>query len=476
MNKYQSLDPAWAMISYAMLIMAIFPIIMYSQDYDYQWWVHGLWCIIGASICLFQVLKLILIDPKSFLCDHRVVATFSFAFYFFRGASFLTFGDEDAISLAMQAYPVTVKEAFKVDAINALGMAVLLFSFNILNGNRKLQQMLKTISIKFSNFKRNNVYIFLIVAASIGYISNVKYFLADTDVTNNAIFPTLDKFNLILIYLFQNSEGKNKKFLRLISFIIMIMQVFSGLIVLSKSAIFLPIVIYLFSLIVRKKMKITSIFIIGIIFFSVMQLSSSIITTTRAAIGENIRTLSFSDRMYSIYSYANYTDIDRVGYSFWSRISYVVMDASAVRFYDDGQGGDETRLIPWLFVPRILFPNKPVISDLGTEYFIKLTGNEGSSIGFGVFTDGYYNFGWIGVIIFGAIYGLILRQTSLVSSNIINNNIQLIYPLALFGVIMGYRIDGKFIVDQLGMFVILIYAIILMYLYSKCLPNKSTSQ
>jgi len=50
---------------------------------------------------------------------------------------------------------------------------------------------------------------------------------------------------------------------------------------------------------------------------------------------------------------------------------------AAIDFYDAGRGGDEFRLVPWLFVPRVIAPQKPVITEYRLEFYYKISGRRG---------------------------------------------------------------------------------------------------
>ena len=109
-------------------------------------------------------------------------------------------------------------------------------------------------------------------------------------------------------------------------------------------------------------------------------------------------------------------------YNTWGRLCYVTPQVAAYDFYAAGMGGDDLRLIPWLFVPRALAPGKPVITQSGTNFHTKISGNIGSSTGMGIFASGYYNAGWLGLFLASVICGWLLAQTSAIANAILGRN------------------------------------------------------
>src|SRR6185437_16813150 len=80
-----------------------------------------------------------------------------------------------------------------------------------------------------------------------------------------------------------------------------------------------------------------------------------------------------------------------------SRLSYVNIDAFVVDRYDSGVPGDTFHNAGAVVIPRVLWPNKPIITQLGSDLNLRVFGQEGSSLGIGHFAEAYWNFGWWGI-------------------------------------------------------------------------------
>lgn len=101
--------------------------------------------------------------------------------------------------------------------------------------------------------------------------------------------------------------------------------------------------------------------------------------------------------------------------TWWLRLNYSGAQAAAMDLYDNGDIGTFTQNIMIYFVPRLLWPNKPVMASPGGDFHSRVSGNENAKVGATVFADGYWKSGWLGVFLFsgfmGGVLGLIARMT-----------------------------------------------------------------
>jgi hypothetical protein len=138
-----------------------------------------------------------------------------------------------------------------------------------------------------------------------------------------------------------------------------------------------------------------------------------------------------------------------------ARISYVNAATFVIRQYDIGIPGDWPKLLPAVFVPRLLWPEKPNITDIGLDIYELGTGSRASSMGAGVFADAYWAMGWWGVLVYMPIYGLILGVLTLNAARVLREHRWLFFPVVLVAIVVGFRTDGHYIADVAGASVIL---------------------
>jgi hypothetical protein len=166
-----------------------------------------------------------------------------------------------------------------------------------------------------------------------------------------------------------------------------------------------------------------------------------------------------AERLEILVSYLREGNVEEPGEEIqgaWSRISYVNQSALAISLYDAGWPGNTMANLPAVFIPRLLWPEKPIITKLGTDFNVLATGNEGSASSPGLFAEAYWNFGWLGIPIIMVPLGFIYGALSLYAAWVIRNGRWIYFPAVLLALIMGFRTDGVFVADVAGAGVILI--------------------
>lgn len=128
----------------------------------------------------------------------------------------------------------------------------------------------------------------------------------------------------------------------------------------------------------------------------------------------------------------------------WMRFVQAPAQAAAIQFNLDGDEGDSFELLKWAFIPRLLFPDKPIITP-GVEYQIRLTGrDDGGSASPGYWADGYWNYGWFGVVFVSLILATFFTWFTQFNLQAISSGSFYMFPLMFMGIKMGYRVEDWF--------------------------------
>lgn len=146
-----------------------------------------------------------------------------------------------------------------------------------------------------------------------------------------------------------------------------------------------------------------------------------------------------------------------------ARLSYVNAAAFAVQLHDSGLPGHSLENMATVVVPRFLWPDKPVITDVGIDFNVLATANPRSSSAPGLFAEAYWNFGWLGIPLLMAPFGAILYCSSQYASRVLSGGRWLYFPVVLLGMKMGWRIDGHYVSDVAGTLVIMIVLHVMIY-------------
>lgn len=132
------------------------------------------------------------------------------------------------------------------------------------------------------------------------------------------------------------------------------------------------------------------------------------------------------------------------------RLSYQNVSGFVVHQYDIGQPGSTFVDAAALFVPRAIWPQKPIITRIGNDLNHQIYGSDRSAIGPGHSSEAYWNFGWLGIFPYMTVLGLILSLFTRASMIIMASKNWLYLPVVFIGVQLGLRVDGFFVPDILG--------------------------
>ncbi len=127
------------------------------------------------------------------------------------------------------------------------------------------------------------------------------------------------------------------------------------------------------------------------------------------------------------------------------RITYINAGTLAIAMYDRGSSGDSYRNILVALVPRLLWPDKPLLQE-GGEFASMASGRAmDNSVSPGLFAEAYWDFGWLGVPIIGVSLGLFLVVMSRYSLWVFGDQRWMFFPIALMGMKVGLSADGMFV-------------------------------
>ena len=139
--------------------------------------------------------------------------------------------------------------------------------------------------------------------------------------------------------------------------------------------------------------------------------------------------------------------------------------------YDHGMPGNSYRYWSIVWIPRIIYPTKPIITDVGRELSYAANGNYNSSSSAGIAAEAYWNGGWVlsmGIAIFLA---LVFGLWTIYSYEIIQRKAWHLFFIVLIGMRMALRVDGAFVSDILGPIALVILAHIALELMNRFLPQ-----
>lgn len=127
-----------------------------------------------------------------------------------------------------------------------------------------------------------------------------------------------------------------------------------------------------------------------------------------------------------------------------SRFAYISQSAYAISLYDAGVPGNSFSYVPVVLIPRVLWPEKPNLNEIGLAFNMAATGGDTSLSWPGPFAESYWNFGWWGIPIFMIPTALLFYFLSRYTYIVFQQQQWARFPVVLFGVKAGVEIGVPF--------------------------------
>jgi hypothetical protein len=420
-----------------------------------DWSIHGVWCVAGLCLMLPTLVATLRNGFEFVLTDHRAMFVCAFALYFLFGALLLSVGPVDQAQTSLVNYPINAREALRVDAMNGIGLGVALVVSALSRGQRLGRHARRAASLAAQISPMAAMGLLLVVGASASLaVLPVDLGLRDSIV--GGWLRSAGHLPLAAVLVASAARGRGESLLRLGAAVLAMAQFAAGLLLFNKSAAMLPIAALVAGLAWRfgSRRILPGGLLAMIAAFTVIAGPTAYARNTLESQGGTIIDARWAALMDSLSE--SWHRNPQAEYPTWVRLCHVPSQAAALDFYDNGDGGDDLRLVPWLVVPRLLAPEKPIMTQTSVDFNQKITGSDSSSTGMGVFVSGYYNAGWLGMILTAALVGWLLANTSAVAAAIVSQRGLLMMPVGLLGVYMAFRIDGHVVADYLGSFVLVV--------------------
>lgn len=345
----------------------------------------------------------------------------------------------------------------KVNIVTSFSLvAVLLTSYVIIRAVRARQVARDAKADSDPSLKRNILtfsLIFLLFGGALRYGLVIPYTFGLTGTVLAGSVSALGNAYYVGIYLLIIYAMNHRRGLLSLVALLVSIEIIISVVSFAKTDLLL-ILIFSFMGFISNEVSKRRVIIGVSLLFAVYSLFQPLVGYGRGQIalryGE-IRGAGLQERMEIVQGYLGNRDtLATTSQGGLARLSYVNVNAFVIDRYDANQPGSTLRDAAAVFVPRILWPNKPIITDLGSDLNFEVFGRRGSSLGTGLFAEAYWNFGWLGIPPLMIALATILSIFTMVSMRIMARRNWLFLPVVFMGVYMGLRVDGYFVPDVLG--------------------------
>lgn len=434
-----------------------------------EWWLPAGAILLSGLAALPLAVRSLRQPMRSLLADHVGILTIAYMVYFVGGAILVPLSRGVSAQASLR-YGVDASNSMRAVAVNAIGLGCALIASRFVDGRRLRRRIGSALVLGRSIRSETVAIMFLLIGgASVMYLA--PYTLGLREGVTLGIVHTASDLVLVGVVLAVALHGRSARWLTPAGTAVATAYCLLGVAAFNKTMVVLGVLALTIGASLRigsrRALAVGLGVIVGflVVFAGSMNAARPVEFPEGAGLDARVEYVRESALSGDALDFAQL-------YSLWGRFSYLPVQVAAMRLHDFGNGGDSLRLLPWVAVPRALFPQKPIITSSGPELYTKITGNEGSSLGLGAFADGYYNLGWLGVPLFGTMVGIILGFTSKVARMVVSSGGLVWLPMALFGAYMAVRIDGSFISDQWGSFIMILYTLIAAHVVATALGRS----
>ncbi len=235
----------------------------------------------------------------------------------------------------------------------------------------------------------------------------------------------------------------------------LLFYVFFGLLIFNKSFMLMPIIMFFMGYIYSKpdfRRVVIGVSIILPIYFVTAPLVSYGRNTIAEGSAADVQS-SIAERINAIQSYIGgdrTSESEEQLQTGWARLSYVNGGTFAISQYDADQPGHSMDYLPIIWIPRFLYPSKPIITDVARDFNYAATGNRESSSTPGMPSEAYWDYGWAGLPIFGVLIAFIFAFWSHYTIAVVRSGAWHLFFIVLMGMRVGTRVDGMLVSDIFG--------------------------
>lgn len=296
--------------------------------------------------------------------------------------------------------------------------------------------------------------ILLTMGAFVSYVLLLPYQLGFVRGTLNQYIPQLALAMQVSFFLLTYWALKERSSLIYLISLMVIIDSILGVIQFSKTAAIFPLIMAAFGAIYHKP-RLMRIIVLGVPILGFYFTVVPIVTYSRIALAQvygSFLEAPVGERISIILEYdaakaQTQSESDQLG---WVRLSYVNAGTFAINEYDNGRPGHSLEQALAVFVPRALWPDKPIITKIGQDFNIAVNGNPDSQSSPGMAADLYWSSGLVGVIVGGLFVGVFLSLWSLYSITVMRTEAWHLLFLVLLGLRVGQASAEFFVPAILG--------------------------
>ncbi len=378
---------------------------------------------------------------------------FACAAYYGIGPLIYYYGDAASIIFANEFYHVDDLGLLRINFLDTAAIGLVIIGF-LVGRTFVSEKRPRQISLVSTKSLRSAVLVFLSIGLPAEYFLYIPYIFGWTDFTLSGFVGQLSNFTGLAIIPLMVLVHRGQKKWRLLLYSLIASELFFSLIAFSKLSLILTMVKIILGIYVcagRLRVLVYGMACVLAVYFVI----GPVIPFAREQLGKMERP-GIGQRTDIVMRYLSSADTgvggDPAGrQGWWIRLNFSPVQKFVLDQFDGGRPGESLMPLFYVFIPRVLWPEKPNISKLGTDLTFLINGFSTSSNSPGFFAaEAYWNGGYLMVIIVCLYVGALFAGLTRYALQKMSHEEFLYLPVVFAGIKIGTYPDDWFVAGYVG--------------------------
>lgn len=404
--------------------------------------------ILGAA-CLWTAYRLVRNDHLQ-LWSPLPWFLAAWAVYHGFGPLVYIYGNSDTVAYLDAFYPVAPRSLHRTNLLNAVGLGIIIASAHVLLRARQRRRWWPGQPVYDP---RVVAWLFLAVGLPSKYLLSIPYLMGLTRAMLPGVLHSLQDFVTWAIVPLTVAAAYRLRY-QIVLWTIVASEVVTSLFLFSKFAFIRTVLVVTIARTLVRPLRRTFLLMILTVAFLYALFLVPFVSAGRAYFSAT-SSPSWADFKQWVAITVHHglrtetPERDRIQ-QWWSRICLVPSQVYAMEHYDDGLPGKTLSMAPYVLIPRILMPEKPILSP-GLEFTWAVRGTQvESSTALGIFGEAYWNGGWTLVILISLAVGVGFAVLGNLVPQWVTRRDYVRLPIIVHGLHLAWRIEDWFVPAYLG--------------------------
>lgn len=446
----------WSQIDLALLfgaaasVIALYAIPLASAD---PVWMHAANASLPAALgaaCLWIGYRMVRNRPAA-LWTPLPWFLAAWAAYYGLGPLAYVYGTPETVAYMDTMYPVDERTLLRTNMLNAVGLAAVILGAAFLS--RVRAGFARPTTHAAGDDPWRVALLFLVIGVPVKYLFELPYALRLVDYVLPGSVQYLGTFSGLAIVPLAVAAASGRRAAKPLFWLLVLAEIAVGLVMLAKLHIIKTVLlVFLGQYAVRPNLKrlIVTGLIVAVGYVAVL---SPFVNFARTmldrASAQDVAETASAVQAYAGEGRETLAEILPGVQGWWSRLAYANVQAFAMEQYDQGKPGWTFAMAGYVFIPRFLHDDKPIMTP-GIDFTYLIQGTDTSSTGLGFVGEAYWNGGWPLVVLIGLFVGALFAVLGRFSVSAVRSRRWLYVPLVFQTIYLGLRPDDWFVPAYIG--------------------------